>query len=100
MKKTNLLALSASLLALSGASMLIACGDDTVGTGTNNTDSGASGSSGTSGSSGATTDGGADATLDSGVGTDATVDAGDAAPDAGDAATFPAPPVLGAEIDR
>jgi hypothetical protein len=120
MKKTNLLAFSGSVLALLGASMLVACGDDTVGTGPN-TDgggsgtasgtSGTTGTTGTTGTSGSTTDGGgADATVDGGGtgsdgGPDATLgdaaaDAGDAASDASDAATFPAPPTLGAEIDR
>jgi hypothetical protein len=117
MKKTNLLAFSVSLLTLAGSAALVACGDDTVGTPL--PDSGVSGSSGTSGTSGTTgttgttgtsgsaADGGLDATVDSGAkgdaGPDATIgsDAGDAGPDANnDAGPFPAPPVLGAEIDR
>ncbi|HSY23678.1 MAG TPA: hypothetical protein VK841_16235 [Polyangiaceae bacterium] len=121
MNKTNLLAFSVSLLTLAGSAALVACGDDTVGTplpdsGVSGTSgmsgtTGTSGTSGTTGTSGGAADGGADATVDSGprgdAGPDATIgsDAGDAGPDTGanannDAGPFPAPPVLGAEIDR
>jgi hypothetical protein len=117
MKKTTLLSISGALATIVAGAVMVACGDDTTGTVDSGGGDSSTADSGTPDSttvdSGTKVDSGVDSATDTGTvdtGVDSGTDSGDAAPvdsgkDAGDAgdggdAGIPAPPTLGAQIDR